>query len=184
MLCMFGCLAAAGWCSWAVWLMTVAAQSPRATSRGSLPPCSAPISPFLPETGHPFPPRKSPISAHVPCQAAAFWTGLGSPGASLSWHIDFFFPPPLLFYLFYNPGALYQIVSLTNLSLMGITCRMGLLIFFFNVLLRIFLQLVSCVTCTWTYMRLSICSETWQKIDLHARWTFLNPLDISDVSIL
>lgn len=131
--------------------MTVAARSPRATSRGSVPPCSAPISPFLPQTGHPFPPRKSPISAHVPCQAAAFWTGLGSPGASLSWHIDFFFFPSSLILSLLQPGALYQIVSLTNLSLTGITCSMGLLflvIFFFIVLLRIFLQLVSYFTCT------------------------------------
>lgn len=76
-ICMFACLGATGWSSWVVWLMTVAAQSPRAAPCCSFPLCCVPISPFLLQKGRPFPAHKSPNSPHIPCQAS---TDLRHPG--------------------------------------------------------------------------------------------------------
>lgn len=97
--CMHVCLGATGWSSGAAWLMTAAAQSPRAASRCSSPPFSVPISPVLLQTGHSFPAPKIPqFSPHVPCQSVqcrpqASCTGLTSPKACAAQRIDFISPP-------------------------------------------------------------------------------------------
>jgi len=112
--CIHACLGASVWFSGAVWLMTVAAQSPRAAPCCSSPPWCVPISPVLLQAGHPLPCSNIPnfSSRSLPdsrMQTAGNLGRLNFSQSMCSTAYWFFFP--LTLSLLY-PMALCQIVSL------------------------------------------------------------------------